>query len=191
MNESCLKIIKAVLQRAIEKAINTAAVKNDQGLFSAFGRVLVQDSTIIKLPSWLFEESSGVSNAHSKVCNARIQAVYDLKSMTFVAFSIDPYSKNDLSEVPELELREDDLVLRDRGYLTMDEIKRHIKVGADYIYRHKTKTTYHEVETGEPLFSEGPETAVGVERRAGKRGLFILIDVFQKFTELPFQQPSV
>ena len=36
----------------------------------------------------------------------------------FIDFSIDPYSKNDLVSAPELELQLDDLVLRDRGYLT-------------------------------------------------------------------------
>ncbi len=151
MNGPCLELITHLLQRAIEKRVTSEASQDHRNLFSAFDRVLVQDSTIIKLPSWLFEEFSGVSNAHSKVCNARIQATYDLKHMCFVAFSIDPYCKNDSSSAPELELRKNDLVLRDRGYLSMAEIRRHIEVGADFINRHKTGTVYLDVETGEPL----------------------------------------
>lgn len=151
MNESCKEMIRAVLQLAIARRIATVASGNDSGLFSSYNRVLVQDSTIIKLPAWLYEKFSGVSNGSSKVCNARIQAVYDLKSMSFVEFSIDSYSKNDLAAAPELEIREGDLVLRDRGYLTMDEIKRHMKVGADFIYRHKTGTIYLDTDTGEEI----------------------------------------
>ncbi len=67
--------------------------------FRGYQRVLVQDSTVIKLPAALFPEFSGVSNGHSTVCNARIQAGYDRISGKIIDFSIDPYSKNDLEKV--------------------------------------------------------------------------------------------
>ena len=67
-----------------------------------------------------------MANQNTKLCNARIQCVYDLLAEEFVSFSIDPYSKNDLSAASETVLHEDDLVLRDRGYLILDEIQRHI-----------------------------------------------------------------
>jgi hypothetical protein len=119
--------------------------------FCGYGRVMVQDSTIIKLPGHLFADFSGVSNGQSSVCNARIQATYDLISSRLVDFSIDPYSKNDLAAAPELALQEGDLVLRDRGYLTADEVGRHRAAGADCIYRHKTGTTYLDPETLKPI----------------------------------------
>ena len=97
--------------------------------FGGYKRVLVQDSTIIKLPVHLFEEFSGVSNAHSKVCNARVQATYDLLAQSLIDFSIDPYSKNDQSAAPELPIEAGDLVLRDRGYLLPKEIQRHASCG--------------------------------------------------------------
>lgn len=119
--------------------------------FRDYERVLVQDSTVIKLPTVLFPEFSGVSNGHSTVCNARIQAVYDLISGKLIGFSIDPYSKNDLAAAPELEIRKGDLVLRDRGYLTASEIQRHGESGADFIYRHKTGMIYLDPETLLPV----------------------------------------
>ena len=70
----------------------------------------------MKLPQRLFANFSGVSNSHAKVCNARIQATYNLLYGKFVAFSIDPYSKNDIAAAQELQISENDLVLRDRGY---------------------------------------------------------------------------
>jgi hypothetical protein len=122
-----------------------------QERFCGYRRVLVQDSTVIKLPGHLFTDFSGVSNGQSSVCNARIQATYDLIPSRLVVFSIDPYSKNDLAAAPELPIQEGDLVLRDRGYLTPDEVRRHRTAGADCIYRHKTGTTYLDPETLEPI----------------------------------------
>lgn len=119
--------------------------------FFGYNRVLVQDSTVIKLPSHLFAEFSGVSNGHSNLCNARIQATYDLISCRLVAFSIDPYTKNDRAAAPELILQDGDLVLRDRGYLILDEIRRHRAAGADCIYRHQTGTIYLDPESLKPI----------------------------------------
>jgi hypothetical protein len=119
--------------------------------FRGYRRVLVQDSTIVKLPVWLFPKFSGVSNHTSSVCNARIQAVFDLISARLLDFSIDPYTRNDIAAAPELGLREGDLVLRDRGYLSAAEIQRHHDAGADFIYRNKTGIIYLDASTGEPI----------------------------------------
>lgn len=127
---------------------HTSKQKERDRQFGGYIRVLVQDSTIIKLPAHLFEEFSGVSNAHSKVCNARVQATYDLLAQSLINFSIDPYSKNDQAAAPELSIEAGDLVLRDRGYLLPNEIQRHAEAGADCIYRHKTGTIYLDPESG-------------------------------------------
>jgi hypothetical protein len=128
-----------------------AAGMFSSGAFRGYRRVLVQDSTVIMLPISLFPVFSGVANASTSVCNARIQAVYDLMNGRLLAFSIDPYSRNDLSAAPDLEIYEGDLVLRDRGYLITDELQRHRDVGADCIYRHKTGFVYLDVETRQPV----------------------------------------
>lgn len=118
---------------------------------SHFKRILVQDSTIIKLPVRLFEMFSGVSNGHSKVCNARIQGVYDILAEKFISFSIDPYSKNDLVAAPEICLQKGDLVLRDRGYLILDEIQRHIVKSAHCIFRYKKGMVLLDPLSGKPI----------------------------------------
>jgi hypothetical protein len=116
-----------------------------------FKRVLVQDSSVIRLPAKLFAQFSGVSNGSTQVCNARVQVTYDVLAKSFVKFSIDAYSKNDLVAAPELELRKGDLTLRDRGYLLSSEIRRHLEVGADCIYRHKYATIYLDPQSGRPI----------------------------------------
>ena len=116
-----------------------------------FKRILVQDSTIVKLPLRLFKDMSGVANKTTQVANARIQVVYNLVSEQFLKFEIESYSKNDLKAAPELELKNGDLSLRDRGYLTSDEIIRHIDSSAFYIYRHKFGVIYLDEKTYEPI----------------------------------------
>lgn len=149
MNDACLRFFQHCLAALIARRLHTISA----GLpwLAGYKRILLQDSTVLKLPARLFGSFSGVSNATTSVCNARLQAVYDLKGQRFLAFSIDAYSKNDLLSAPELELRAGDLVLRDRGYLLADEIQRHLDAGAHCIYRHKTGAIYLDPATGRPL----------------------------------------
>lgn len=151
INAPFLKVIEALLAKVIAAKLECESLACKHPALARYERILIQDSTVVRLPAWLFAVFSGVSNAHQSVCNARIQAVYDIKNMVFVAFAICPYSDNDLAAAPRLELRQNDLVLRDRGYLTAAEIARHIEAGADCIYRHKTDFSYLDPQTGEPI----------------------------------------
>lgn len=99
------------------------------------------------MPYRLFSYFSGVSNGHASVCNARIQCVYDLLAENFICFTVDPYTKNDLKAAPELDLQEGDLVIRDTGYLTNNEIQRHLSMGAGCIFRHKSKMIFLDTKT--------------------------------------------
>jgi len=147
---ACVLFFQMMLARIIQikiSALEWSILK----VSGQYKRILVQDSTIIQLPFQLFETFSGVSNAHTQVCNARIQGVYDLISGNFVSFSIDPYSKNDLSAACQLDIQPGDLVLRDRGYSSFSEINRQIDLGVYFIFRHKFKNTYLDPDTGKPI----------------------------------------
>lgn len=133
---NCLEFLKKVLELLIKNKLKNETYIDIQA-GKSFGRILIQDSTIISLPSRLFEHFSGVSNGHSQVCNARIQGTYDILNEQFISFSVDSYSKNDLDAAQELKIKIGDLVLRDRGYLKTDEIQRHINEQAHCIYRYR------------------------------------------------------
>lgn len=148
--ESCVDFLKKILALIIISRIGKEEIDSLRKA-GKFKRVLVQDSTIIKLPIRLFGFFSGVSNAHSSVCNARIQCVYDLITESFVCFTIDPYTKNDIKAAPELIIEEDDLVIRDRGYLTINEVERHLTSKADCIYRHQSNMVLLDSQTGERI----------------------------------------
>ena len=134
------------------KQILAAVIKNKHqltdlsilNLRDRFKRVLIHDSTIIRLPDEFYEIFSGVKNALATVCNARIQGVYDLLSGDFISFSIDPYSKNDLIAAPEIQIQEGDLVLRDRGYFVLSVIEKMKRGGADSLMRYKHKTLFYD-----------------------------------------------
>ncbi|MEI7664103.1 MAG: IS4 family transposase [Bacteroidota bacterium] len=150
INPACVRFFQAILAHLITTKI-THQQTHAITACDKYQRVIIQDSTIIKLPQRLFTVFSGVSNMHASVCNARIQGVYELLSGRFLQFSIDPYSKNDFIAAPALKLRRDDLVLRDRGYFTSGEIKRHLDTGADCIYRHKQKMAYLDPVDARPI----------------------------------------
>lgn len=150
VTEPCVDYFKFVLALVIlgkaKKYYNETEINKYK-----FNRILIQDSTIIRLPKRLFELFSGVSNAHSTICHARIQGIFDLLSGRFISFTINPYSKNDQACVSYMKIEKNDLTLRDRGYLTMDEIKRHIQTGAHCIYRYKTGMQLLDYNTAEPI----------------------------------------
>ena len=170
-NFACCLLVENLIKKSFKAKFETASLLMHQNtILSAYQRVIIQDSTVIKLPAWLYPIFSGVSNAHSKVCNARIQAVYDIKNMELLSFSIDSYSKNDLKAAPELKIKKGDLVLRDRGYLLMREIKRHIECCADVIYRHKTKSIYLDPITKSPI------NLAGLLKKHGNLDMDILLN---------------
>lgn len=172
LNESLETLLQWLLEKIIAKKVGGDGSATPADVqFRGYCRLLVQDSTILKLPLHLFEDFSGVSNGGSSVCNARIQATYDLINFRLLSFSIDPYSKNDLAAAPELLLREGDLVLRDRGYLVLDELQRHLDAGADCIYRHKTGTIYIDPQTLDPI-----DLPALLKRRGGHLEMDVLLN---------------
>jgi len=90
-SEACIAFVKSVLGKVVEDRASLDLLK------IPYKRIIIQDSTIIKLPQRLFESFSGVANHHTQVCNARIQAVYDLLAGEFLSFSLLRYPKKKLT----------------------------------------------------------------------------------------------
>jgi len=149
-DEPCARFFQSILERIMLSKCSPDDIQaiNRHGRFK---RILLQDSTIIKLPLRLFEVFSGVKNAHTTVCNARIQGIYDLLSGHFIQFSIDPYSKNDQAATLEIPVQTGDLVLRDRGYFRIQAIEEHKRAGADSINRYKHYTALYNPATGQKI----------------------------------------
>lgn len=161
-------IDKSVFKQALHKAMSKAAfivfinrILNEllqsklgianNNLKSKFKRIIIADSTIIKLPQRLFEYYSGVRNQTTQVANARVQLAIDVVSNVFSLFSIDSYSVNDLSAAHRLPINTGDLIIRDRGYCCLSEMKRITACGADFIYRYHHSFKYYDIITGKAI----------------------------------------
>lgn len=146
IKEETLCFFKEVLAHIMKIKNKLEGIKEIK-LNNKFKRIVVQDSTIIKLPQRLFNSFSGISNGNSHACNARIQGSYDLLSGKFTSFSVDSFSKNDLKAVAEIDVQEKDLVLLDRGYFSMEAIQKIMNSKADFIFRYKHHTLFFDPET--------------------------------------------
>jgi hypothetical protein len=146
--DEAVEFFKMILATVMRNRGNLPDIASDQsGVIRRFKRILIQDSTIVRLPHKLYEVFSGVRNETIAVCNARIQGVYDLVSGRFVSFSIDTYSENDLVVANRILAQEGDLVLRDRGYFSTSAITNMQQKGADSISRYKHKTTFFDAHS--------------------------------------------
>ena len=163
-DDLCKLVTKQALQKAMIKDEFMNCLKtiyndvllsklklNGDKLKGKYKRIVIQDSTIIKLPQRLFSIFSGVRNGVAQVANARIQIALDIRSNQFIHFSLDSYSTNDLKAANQLSIQQGDLLIRDRGYFSIVEIKRIKKALAHFIYRYKHGTNYCDVNTGEPI----------------------------------------
>lgn len=146
-DESCVRFFQTILQRVMLSKCRPEEIEHFRKR-GRFRRILLQDSTVIRLPLRLFQAFSGVKNAHKAVCNARIQGIYDLLSGRFLHFSIDPYSRNDQAASLDIDVQDGDLVLRDRGYVNVPAIQQHKQQGADSIYRHRHDVILYDPTTG-------------------------------------------
>lgn len=148
--DACIAFFKAILATVMLRKLDQREVTRWRSC-TWFRRILIQDSTIIQLPERLFRIFSGVRNAHTTACNARIQGVYDLCSGQFTQFWIYPYSKNDVSVAHEIDAQAGDLILRDRGYFLIETIGEFKDNGIETISRYKHGTTLYDFETKEEI----------------------------------------
>jgi hypothetical protein len=120
------------------------------GLLTPFKRVLIQDSTLVKMPNSFYQTLSGVSNGKVKKAITRIQSCIDLVSGKINQVEMCTYSQNDLyfsSTILDL-IRPEDLILRDLGYFKISTFKEIARAGAFFISKFKLSTSVFDNQTG-------------------------------------------
>ncbi len=128
INAALIKFLKTILSVAM---IQSAKIKKGQycnrRLFVNFKRVLLQDSTSIKVDPKLATVFPGTQNqARKKNATLKIQAVIDILTEQFTYFDITPFTKNDQSASEDiLEIAQpSDLIIRDLGYFSVPVFKK-------------------------------------------------------------------
>lgn len=153
MHKRLLKGGSKLVAKALEAAIATKAhCRGDAGL-GGFDRVLIQDSTSLKLPEALKRAYPGSRNHCASTAIMKIQAVYDMVGDRFAAFSLSAFTRND--QAAALDILEvaaaGDLILRDLGYFTLDSLERIASKGAWFLSRLKGGVNLHDPDTGEEI----------------------------------------
>jgi len=105
------------------------------GDLSMFGRIIIQDSTLVKLADKHYEYTSGVSNGLVKKALSRIQSTIDLAMGKFIDVVMCTYSQNDAAFAGNIIslIKPNDLVLRDLGYFGVPVLSKIHQASAFFI----------------------------------------------------------
>ncbi len=108
-----------------------------------FARILVQDSTTIKLNEKLALFYPGSVNQHGPTPGVlRVQAIFDLLTQRWLSFGLSPYRRNDQKASPDLLplVQKNDLVLRDLGYFALKVLEGIVQRQAFFLSRFYFRT---------------------------------------------------
>ncbi len=147
--------IDQFLGRIVAGLFSELKSRSDQkGLFSAFNRVLLQDSTTLKLPDRFRDSFPGSANQSKHTQSSmKIQLVSDLLGDRIVQLSISGFTRNDQAASGDIlsVAREGDLILRDLGYFVTWNFKLMNERRIFFLSRWHRGTTLIDPETGEPI----------------------------------------
>ena len=145
MTEHAVTVLREVLQRAFATLHSVGPVCED-GVFAAFGRVHIVDSTGFGLPASLAKEFPGAGGSGSKA-GAKIQLVWDYKSQTFDHLALLAWNVPDNKYVETVvELAKPySLFLFDLGYFKLAAFAKIAAAYAYFLSRFNHQTTVREV----------------------------------------------
>jgi len=149
-----------------------------EGVFAAFGRVLVEDSTVIRLPPRLAGIYPGPRNQTGKPQAAmRLQTVLELKRDVVLEVRRSAYTHNDQAASPEILhlVQAGDLVLRDLGYFATGVFRRLADRKAYFLSRLHTAAAVLDPRTGAKI------DLPTLLRRAGTVDIDVLLGCTERF----------
>lgn len=124
------------------------------GVFAAFNRVLLHDSTALKLPERFHASFKGCSNQNKRMQSTmKIQLVSDLLSGRILHLSLSGFTRNDQAASGDIlaEARPGDLVLRDLGYFVSENFRIMIERGIFFLSRYHHASTLLALDSGKAI----------------------------------------
>lgn len=153
INEGCVQFLEKILAGAMSRAVR-AHVPQKAGVFAAFGRVLLQDSTTMALPDKLSAHFPGSRNQTGKRSAVlRIQTVFDVLNDCYCDVSLSAFSRNDQAAAGDIlkQVRPGDLVIRDLGYFVVGALASIAAAGGYFLSRLKNGVTVLNPGTGDTI----------------------------------------
>jgi hypothetical protein len=152
LTRSAVEFLKAVLAWILIPIPQRSGQRLAKVL-GCFSRILVQDSTTVKLTEKLAEFFAGGSNQHGKTPGVlRIQGLLDLCSQRWLHFGLSSYLRNDQKASPDIlpYVRKNDLILRDLGYFAIHVLQQIVELKAFFLSRYYHRTAVLDPE-GRPI----------------------------------------
>lgn len=144
--------LKAVLGAALGACLHRSKLWLQKAAWP-FARILVQDSSTIKLNEKLAAFYPGGANQHGSTPGVlRVQALFDLLSQRWLSFALSPYVRNDQKASPDLLplVQKNDLILRDLGYFAIPVLQQIVQRGAFFLSRFYFRTAVFDRQ-GQPI----------------------------------------
>ncbi len=178
VKETLVVFLQNVLKAIMEDTISTKIKGTIAEKLKQFKRILIEDSTCIKLNSKLEPEYPGNRNQKEKShAILKIQTTYEVIKRRFIRFEITNFRKNDQGYSPEITqiAKPGDLIIRDLGYFVTEVFKTLQSKGAGYITRIKKDVN---------IYLENEEKPIDLARMLKRRGN-LDIEVFIGVERLP------
>jgi len=123
MTSKAVAFCKACFQQAMSAKLQCVI---ESRLFTAFNRVLIQDSTTLSLPQCLSEQFPGNRSKGVQKAVARLQCILNLSTLQWISVELKAFTDNDQGASPDVLpfLQKDDLLIRDLGYFALDTFSK-------------------------------------------------------------------
>jgi hypothetical protein len=148
MNKKAIAFLQDLLRQTLAKLQSLDQVY-DEGLFPAFTRVYIADSTGFELPDELHKTFPGAGGGAAKA-GAKIQAVWDYKSSVFGHFALTPWNIPDQRYIDQVVAlaQKGMLFIFDLGYFKLKALATLATVGAYFFCRLNHQTNLYKPVAG-------------------------------------------
>ena len=148
MNKKAIAFLQDMLRQVLAKLQSLTPV-GDDGLFAAFHKVYLTDSTGFALPDALHKTFPGAGGSAAQA-GAKIQAVWDYKSSLFDHFALTPWNIPDQRYVDTVVslAQKGILFLFDLGYFKIKALASIATAGAYFCCRLNHQTNIYETVAG-------------------------------------------
>lgn len=141
------------LGRALDAAASARIASKTPETAAGFRRIVLQDSTSLKLPARMSKAFPASGNQSSTTAGMRIHATFDLVARRFLGFAIRDACTPDQKHAVEgaSGLGEGDLLIRDLGYFSVAAFSRILADGLHAITRYRLKLSLFDPKTGKTI----------------------------------------